>query len=883
MVGLAAGYFVSRSAIDFLKITYTEKDLTELNMERTMPDSGVTAFPIRMVDLGGVGVLPDSTKWGANYEHNQHFFEDVMLVNPPFVDTIALGREREKLGDYCGKMAEFGYNSMAMPWFLEFINFDKFEDGRRIYGDKSIYRLRHNAFTQEFGELMNVAAHSGLDTYLWTDMISLTPPLRTYFEDRFGSVDTQDPELWEVYGKAAEEAFEKFPHVEGIILRIGEAGTIYNKPGWDYTSELYVRTEETVKLMLEAFLKAAEKYDKTIIFRTWSVGVGNIGDMHTNPKTYDQVLGQIESDHLIVSTKYCSGDFYSWLPFNPTLTQGKHRRIVEIQAKREFEGFGAFPNFVAPLHQSAIQWLVEKSQKVEGAWVWTQYGGPLRAGPLIIYPFFGFNVINDVNVYATSALLKNPYVNLDQVTSQWIESYFGSDSLLVANLTRVLNDSYAVMKKGLYISEFARYDVRALGLEPPPMLWIFEWDILGASSAVFSNIYHITKDHFQEVTDEGFEAVKGAIAMKDLLLEAVDNVEYNQEEYSQLLASLDYEIELFRLLDYYRQFFMNYYRWIDTGDSFYSGAYKLAMGQFKAMMDFHEKRYGENLNALGMDFEETKTGITMAEETPSTVRWAKVVVVLFLFLLVLGIPGAIRDRANRRFAGTLLFDSIFRPNLISDQNVYHGTKRLALFLAAIYILSLAIFSAFTSLLFPLCMGGLGLVYVGILTFVLGRGKEIPKILVSLMAYKVLIMTAILVVVAIRGPLYFWYLFWTSELFKVLFFTLIFMLLIRKFQVYAILTRKWTENKGTTSGALVYVVLGVQILLAGGTLWIIGLERSLTALNNEMLVLPAGLSKIMGITTHLGIPLQLPLWTMGMASVLILASFLWHYVAKRRSF
>ena len=447
------------------------------------------------------------------------------------------------------------------------------------------------------------------------------------------------------------------------------------------------------------------------------------------------------------------------------------------------------------------------------------------------------------------------------------ESYFGSDSLLVANLTRVLNDSYEVMKKGLYINEFARYDMRALG----------------ASSVVFSNIYHITKDHFQEVTYEGFEAVKGAIALKDLLLEAVDHVEFNQDEYDQFLASVDYEIELFRLLDYYRQFFMHYYRWIDTGDSHSSAAYKLAMGQFKAMMDFHENRYGENLDAMGMDFEETKTGISIAEEIPSSVRWAKVVVVLFLFLMVLGIPGAIRDRANQRFAGTLLFDSIFRPNLISGQNAYHGTRRLAFFLLAIYVLSLVIFSTFTSLLFPLCIGGLGLLFIGMLTLVIGRGRDIAEIGVSLMASKVLIMSAILVVVAIRGPLYFWYLMWTSDIFKMLFFSLFFMLLLRKFQVYSILSRKWNGNGGSATGALPYVMLGFQILVAGVTLWIVGLERSLTALNNEMLLIPAGLSKSVGITTHLGIPLQLPFWMVSFGAGLMGVSLMWYFVARRRSF
>ena len=257
----------------------------------------------------------------------------------------------------------------------------------------------------------------------------------------------------------------------------------------------------------------------------------------------------------------------------------------------------------------------------------------------------------------------------------------------------------------------------------------------------------------------------------------------------------------------------------------------------------------------------------MAEKTPSSMRWAKVVVVLFLFLMVMGIPGAIRERANRRFAGTLLFDSIFRPNLISGQNVYHGTKRLAFLLVTIYILSFAIFSAFTSLLFPLYFGGLGLLFVGMLTLVIGRGKETAKIGISLMASKVLIISAILVVVAIRGPLYFWYLMWTSDIFKMLFFSLFFMLLLRKFQVYSILSRKWNGNGGSATGALPYVMLGFQILVAGATLWIVGLERSLTALNKEMLL----------------IPMQLPFWMVSFGAGLMGVSLMWYIMVRRRSF
>ena len=881
LAGLASGYYVSKQAIGILGITYNEKELPGFERAVSSPSEDTVLFPIRIVDLGGVGIVPDTSRWGSSYEHNQHYFDEVLRVTPPFMDTAAFSKERDKFDDFTGRMASYGYNAIALPWFLEFINFERLDHGRQVYGKNSIYRSRHDTLSRHFGELMQVAAEHGLKTYLWTDMVALTPPLKDYFSRTFGSVDTENPEFWEVYGKAAEEAFEKFPHVEGLIIRIGEAGSIYNKPGWDYTSELYVRTGEAVQMMLQAFLEAAEKYGRNIIFRTWSVGVGQIGDMHTNPLTYQHILGEVQSDRLVVSTKYCNGDFYSWLELNPTLLQGKHRRIAELQTKREFEGFGSLPNYVAHLHQTALQTFLQRNPNMEGVWVWTQNGGPLRAGPLIIYPFYGFNVINEVNVYATSRLMMDPHENLDTITGEWIRGYFGEDSLLVANLTRFFNVSHEIIRRGLYISEFAKYHVRALGLEPPPMLWIFEWDILSASSSIFSNIYHITRDHFPEVVEEGFTAVRGAIDMKDLLLEARDRVTIHRAEYDQLIEATEYEIELLRVLEYYRQFFMNYYRWLDEGDAQAKTGYKLAMGQFKAVKSFHQEEYEGDLNTLGMDLEEVEAGIAIAEKTPVSITGARIFVVLTLFLLLMGIPGFIRDRAHRKFAGTLFFDAVFRPRTITSLNAYHAIHRVAFLLVLLYILGMTVFSSFTSLLFPLVMGLLGLLYALLLALFFNSGRDYVKIFITLMGPKMILMTLVVFVVAIRGPFYFWYQFWVSDLFKVIFFSLFAMLLFRKFHVYVIMGRKWMQRSVAASAGLVFLVLGIQLLVAGSLMLFFGLEESLTAMNNELLVLPGGLSKILGITTHLGIPEELPLWIVFFSAGMVILFFLLFILNRKR--
>jgi hypothetical protein len=863
--GLLTGYLVSRGLISFLAISQVEKDLGELGLFHEPSDSLPVNMSLRLVDIGGVGVLPDTAFWGSNYEHNQHFFEEMMMDSSPYVNPRVFEKEKHKLALYAGRMGGFGYNALTLPFFLELVNFELLGNGFEIYDEASVHRERHNKLGQAFGDLMEVASDSGLQTYLLTDMISLTTPLKNYLKERFGSADVENPELWELYGKAAEEAFSKFPQVDGIMVRIGEAGSIYNKPGWDYFSELLVKTPEAVKLMLEAFLSAAEKYDRTIIFRSWSVGVGAIGDMHTNPETYEEVLGDLQSDRLVVSTKYCNGDFYSWLPFNHTLYLGQHRRIVEIQAKREFEGLGVIPNYVAPLHQRALQSFLTKNPHMEGLWVWTQNGGPLRAGPLVIYPFHGFNAINDANVFAASKLMNDPYVKLDSITREWISAYFGNDSLLVANMTGFLNRSYEVMKSGFYISEFARFYVRALGLEPPPMLWIFEWDILGASPAVFSNIYYITRENFQLVLDEGKRAVDGALAMKELLLEARDRVSKNREDFELLIASADYEINLFRLLDLYRQYFMQFYRWLDTGNPYYEEKYKLAMEQFRVTMDRHEEKYQGNLNTLGMDFEEARTGIRFAEQTPLTRSAARVMVLFFLLLLI--IPVFTPYRGYKNHAGILFFDALFRPGRITDMDSWHSVRNFLFMVFLLYVLGLVIFAAFSSWLIPLVLGVLGLIPVIVVFLLTCRRNKHLEVLLSLMAPRLLILVLVAAVFALRGPIFFWYQMWISDLFKVLFISLFMMLIFRRFQVNAVLSRTWSHRRRDSALAMTGFAFGMQVLTAGLALHYFGLEESLTALNNELLVLPAGLSKIMGITTHLGIPLDLPQWIIAFSATL----------------
>ena len=115
------------------------------------------------------------------------------------------------------------------------------------------------------------------------DQVRLDNALLQYLDERFGGLATEDPAFWEVYATGLDELYREMPYLDGVLIRIGEAGQVYDLPEWDYRSELAVTTVDAVRAMLTTLLDQAERAERELVFRTWSVGVGAVGDMHTNP------------------------------------------------------------------------------------------------------------------------------------------------------------------------------------------------------------------------------------------------------------------------------------------------------------------------------------------------------------------------------------------------------------------------------------------------------------------------------------------------------------------------------------------------------------------------------------------------------------------------
>lgn len=828
ILALFLGYLASLQVNGFLGIEFREKPgLAELHGEEDFTDTiSASSLNLRLADLGGVGILPDTANWGNNYEHNVHRFEDLILPDVPYINPNAYQRIDSELNQYLDRLQSFNINGIVFPGFLEFVTFDRWKEGGEIYGASDGYRERHSGMQDYFGRWFSGISSRGMEVYLYTDMVALTTPLESYLLSRYGRLHTESKEFWEPYKAACEEIFSEMPGVSGIMIRIGEAGSIYNKPGWDYYSELGVRSNEAVRRMLEAFLEVAERHGKKIIFRTWSVGVGEAGDMHTNSETYDRVLGGIHSENLIVSTKYCRGDYYSWLPFNETLYQGGHRRIAEFQLRREFEGLNAFPNFMGPLYKKALLECINNNPEFNGIWLWTQEGGPLRAGPLSIFPFHGFNTITDLNLFAMGRLVNDPTADLSGIISEWSGLQFGTDTVLSEALVKVLLNSHSTVQKGLYISQFARYDVRALGLEPPPMLWIFEWDIVGGSPSVFSNIYQISEDSIDEAVAEGYMAAGEAAGMLRELNSVRDHVTLNTDIFDKLIASVAYEENLFETLAHFRKYILTYYRWLDSGGKEEKINWKEARMKYLEAAGNHLKTYEGNLDFPAYNFREADAAAKIAGRTGSMTWLARIAVLILLVAVVTGLTN----------------DMLFSLSFIS--------------------LSLAIFTSFSAPVFVLSLVVLTILYA-VLNIYLKAPPDNNRIsLFAPLLYPAVGLTGLLMLfTAWRGPTAFWHFFWSSSAFRTGFLMLFVLFIFLAYFVWAAtLHTRVKINKAGTAGS-VMLIQGILFAAAGGLVASLGFEKVLTVLNDELMILPGGLSRILGITTHLDIPENIPLVVM----------------------
>ena len=844
-------------------------------------------LPLRMTDLGAVGVTPDAAEWeaGDDYSHASKAFSDVLQPEAPYIDDAALAEAYEDFDGFLRHSLANGFNAVAFPGFVEFVTFDD-APGGPVYADGDDHRDKALALREAFAPFWERADELGMKVFLRTDMLALTGPLEQYLTDRFGSLDTENPEFWDAYTAGLDELYDAVPALDGVLIRIGEAGPVYDVGGWDYYSALEVTTVDAVRAMLEAFTGQAEASDREVIFRTWSVGVGAVGDMHTNAESYEAVLGGIDSPALIVSTKYTLGDFYTWLPLNDTLEQGEQRRIVELQSRREFENYGAFPNDLGPEYQWALQQLLAANDRLEGVWVWTQDGGPWRAGPMSLYLKAGFWQLYELNTQVAASLARDPSVDVAQVTADWAREWFSDDPTTIEAIVAAMGASREAIAQGMYIEPFADQRVFAIGLEPPPMMWIFEWDILTGDSAVLDVMYAIARDAdggIEAAISGGAEAVAAVERMRDLVTGTDASTWRSSEMREAFVSTLDYELDTLRLLAAYRAMILHQGEWHDTLAPEAHAAWDADRAEFEALAAEHLDRYEGDIDHPAFNLTAAQLGVERAERDLTMAWLARVLLVFAGAWLLIGMIAA-RTRLVRRpgaAAARASWIASTRPWRARESTL--GMLELDRWLllavpAALLVATRAVQTSFLSWTHLAVVFGAWAMFALVVRACVGRRSPWP-VLAAVGGVVVLRCLLTLFAVAFTGPGGYWFGFWTDPVLRTAYITVAFALF-----VWVFVAAGWALSAQVGARrATGYVLAGVGAGLAvpAAVVGVIGLETALTLWNDEMGLLPWGLARILGITTYLEIPASTPWVAAGAGAVLLVIGVLLALPWQRR--
>jgi hypothetical protein len=275
----------------------------------------------------------------------------------------------------------FDSPTLAVDW--QSVDPDVFPAGSpgRAWVDKAAARIdaEHTA-----------AKAQGLAVYAMSDLILLPKKLveKHNLGDTFG--DPKNPETEKYLRLLIAQVFERFPRLDGLVVRIGET-YLHDAPFHRGKIDHNQHTEKTI-IPLAQILRdeICVKRKKQLVFRTWI-------SFDTHLPSYLRVSDAIEPHpNLVFGVKHCENDFHRGNAFSKIIGQGRHPQLIEVQCAREYEGKGAYPNYIVhgvvngfeehllalpPERLRSIGEFARQSPLYAGLWTWTRGGG--WAGPYI--------------------------------------------------------------------------------------------------------------------------------------------------------------------------------------------------------------------------------------------------------------------------------------------------------------------------------------------------------------------------------------------------------------------------------------------------------------------------------------------------------------------
>lgn len=420
---------------------------------------------------------------------------------------------RRDMETFARETAALGFNAVTLDDVAHLADHEWYEPE---------VRERIRAFREEFRILFGLLREKDLKIFITSDYLTTT----TAIDQRLGK-NPNAARAW--YRDLLENFLEDFPEIEGVVLRIGESD------GHDVVdplrSRLELRTARQVRELLNVILPVFEKHFCRLIFRTWTVGAYLIGDLIWHRGRLAQALAGIDSPALVISMKHGESDFFRYLPLNKQFFRISLPKIVEFQARREYEGAGEYPSFIGWECEACMQELRDAGNVI-GFSVWCQTGGWhsfrrlafLQPGAVWI----------EINV---AAIIK--IARFRQSVEQAVSSIFGEARASTA--LELLRHSDTVVRQVLYVEEFAQQKLFFRRVRIPPLLHVF-WDCIFVNDAarnVLTHLVHDPEDAIRsgEAAFENFPRMLELTAALDL---PVEDVSFMRDTYGILLLARRY-------------------------------------------------------------------------------------------------------------------------------------------------------------------------------------------------------------------------------------------------------------------------------------------------------------------------------------------------------
>jgi hypothetical protein len=397
------------------------------------------------------------------------------------------------------------------------------------------------------------------------------------------------------------------------------------------------------------------------------------------------------------------------------------------------------------------------------------------------------------------------------------------------------------------------------------MMWIFEWDIVTGDSAALDSIYAVSRDRLDVAIGDGQTAVEVATRMRDAVV-ATDPATWRDPALRQsFVDSLDYEVDTLRTLAAYRAMVLYHAQWLDTGSGDAYNAWQQARTTYGQARAEHVARYTGDLDWPAYNFTAADLGSARADRDLAMAWLARGLLVLLAAALL------VAWRRPRMVALRALWTAAARPWRLAQVEAPSGRlQRVLVWAVPAFALvasrcTLTWFAAPAHLIVTL--GG-WLIYSLAVRLLIGRRD--PFHLWAALGGVALLRTVILLLaLATRGPGRYWFNFWTAPTLRSAYITIAFAAFGWLFVVTAVVLRQPYGLLRRRAAAAALVGAGTALALLAGLVVIIGLARALTIWNDQMALLPWGLSRILGITVYLGIPTDVPNYALAAGLALVL--------------